>query len=154
LVAILVALPLGTLAALKRNTIFDALASIGAVAGLAMPSFWLGVLLILLFSLALRWLPPSGFKPLLQDPVGNLTLMILPTLTVGAVLVAILTRIVRSSLLEVLDQDYVRTARAKGVAELLIMLRHAFKNALIPVVTVAGLQVGRLMVGAVIAETI
>lgn len=154
LIGLAIALPLGIIAALKRNTWIDGIASATAVSGLAIPNFWLGILLILLFSLVLGWVPPSGFVPITDDPLGNLKLMILPAITMGTALAAVLTRMTRSSMLEVLGQDYIRTARAKGLEDRRVILVHALKNSLIPVVTIAGLQTGRQLGGAVIVESI
>jgi peptide/nickel transport system permease protein len=118
------------------------------------PHFWLGLLLILTFGLWLRWLPPSGYVPFEQDPVMNLKLMVLPTITVAGGSAAVLMRQTRSAMLEVLRQEYVTTARAKGLVERVVVLRHALKNALIPVVTVIGMQVAILIGGAVVTESI
>jgi peptide/nickel transport system permease protein len=148
-------------------SIFDISAMLLALAGVAMPVFWLGMLAILLFSLQLGWLPSFGRgEPLIQaiqylfktgdpsDVVDSIRHLILPALTLGAFSAALISRLVRSALLEVLGQDYVRTARAKGVASTNVIARHSLPNALIPVVTVIGLQVGTLLGGAVLAETI
>jgi peptide/nickel transport system permease protein len=148
-------------------SIFDISAMLLALAGVAMPVFWLGMLAILLFSLQLGWLPSFGRgEPLIQgiqywlrtgdpsDVVDSLRHLVLPALTLAAFSTALISRLVRSSLLEVLGQDYVRTARAKGIAQMPVIGRHALPNALIPVVTVIGLQVGTLLGGAVLAETI
>jgi peptide/nickel transport system permease protein len=152
--ALAIALPLGTIAALRPRSPVDFAASLLAVGGIAVPSFWLAILLIWLFSLTLRWLPPAGYVNLFHDPLENLKLMLLPALTLGAAMAAVVTRMLRSSLLEVLDQDYIQVARAKGLAEELVVARHALKNALVPVVTLIGLQMSRLIGGAVIVETI
>jgi peptide/nickel transport system permease protein len=119
-----------------------------------MPSFLLAILLIFVFALKLRWLPPIGYTPINQDVIGNLKGMILPGLTLGAATAALVSRQTRSSLLEVLHEDYIRTARAKGLAERTVILGHGLKNAMIPVATVIGLQVGALLGGAIITETI
>ena len=145
-VAILVGVPLGLLAAVGRNTWLD-VASMGiALLGVSMPSFWLGLLLIFTFSLHLGWLPATGG--------GTVWHLILPSVTLGAIAAAIIARLTRSSMLEVLGQDYVRTARAKGLSGWAVVMRHALKNALIPVVTIFGLQFGNLLAGAVIVETV
>lgn len=154
LFSLAIALPLGTISALKPRSPVDFAAGLLAVGGIAMPSFWLAILLIWLFSLTLRWLPPAGYVSFLTDPMENLRLMLLPSLTLGAAMAAVVTRMLRSSLLEVLDQDYVKVARAKGLSESLVVTRHALKNALVPVVTLVGLQMSRLIGGAVIVETI
>jgi len=154
LLSLLIGLPAGVLAATRRNTALD-LASTGlALAGVSVPSFFLGILLILVFALWLRWLPPSGYTPLLQDPRLNLAQMCLPAIALGAALAGIVARLTRSSLLDVLGADYMRTARAKGLSEAATVLRHGLKNALLPVVTVTGLQVGTLLGGAILVETI
>lgn len=153
-VALVVAIPLGVLAAVRRGGAADFAASIFALLGLSLPNFFLSILFILLFSLRLDWLPPAGYVPLLEDPVENLRHMILPSLALGLILAAASTRIVRATMLEVLNRDFVRTARAKGVRESRIIYRHALRNALIPVVTVVGLQFGALLGGAVIIEEV
>jgi peptide/nickel transport system permease protein len=122
--------------------------------GMALPYFWAGILLIRLFSLKLGWFPPSGYVPLSVNPVENLKLMVLPTLTLGTAMTALVMRQTRTSMLQVLSQDYVRTARAKGISETRVVLHHALRNALIPVVTVVGLQTGALVSGAVVTESI
>ena len=124
------------------------------IAGVSVPNFFLGLMLILLFSLVLRIFPPGGYAPAIDDPVENLRRMVLPALTLSAATLAINMRQVRSSLLDVFGQDYIRTARAKGLSESAIIVGHALKNGLIPVVTVVGLQVGALIEGAIITEQI
>ncbi|MDF1521856.1 MAG: ABC transporter permease [Trueperaceae bacterium] len=153
-IALALALPLGIAAALNRGRWPDYAASVFALLGLSVPGFFLGILLILLFSLRLGWLPPAGYIPFTEDPWQNLRHMLLPALSLGLILAAATTRIVRSALLEVLGRDYVRTAKAKGVAPATVVLRHALRNALIPVVTVVGLQFGALLGGAVIIEQV
>lgn len=140
------ALPLGILAALKRGSAVDAIAMTLGVFGQSMPNFWLGILLILLFAVNLRWLPTSGR--------GGFAHLILPALTMALNLMAVITRLVRSNMLEVLSQPYIRTARGKGLKEPTIIVRHALRNALIPVVTVVGLQFGYILGGAVVVETV
>jgi peptide/nickel transport system permease protein len=154
LVAVVIGIPIGILAALKRGRIADYLATAFVLLGLSVPSFWLGVLLILLFSLRLGWLPPTGYESLDEGVFANLRHMLLPALSLGLILAAASTRIVRSSLLEVLGRHYIRTARAKGQVESAVVLHHALRNALIPVVTVIGLQFGSLLGGTVIIEQI
>ena len=154
LVALAVAVPLGVAAALHRGKLLDALVSVFALLGLSIPGFFLGILLILLFSLKLRWLPPAGYVPFVEAPLANLEHMILPAVSLGLVLAAALTRIVRSSMLEVLSRDFVRTARSKGLAEPRVTYRHALRNALIPVITVIGLQFGALLGGSIIIEQV
>ncbi|HEY1293004.1 MAG TPA: ABC transporter permease [Chloroflexota bacterium] len=166
-VAVIVGMLAGVISAVMPYSIFDISAMLLALAGVAMPVFWLGMLAILLFSLQLGWLPSFGRgEPLIQgiqywlrtgdpsDVVDSLRHLVLPALTLAAFSTALISRLVRSSLLEVLGQDYVRTARAKGIAQMPVIGRHALPNALIPVVTVIGLQVGTLLGGAVLAETI
>jgi peptide/nickel transport system permease protein len=154
LLAIAIAIPAGIISALKPNSKWDIASSLVAFGGIAIPNFWFGILLIYLFAVILRWLPPSGYVPFTQDPVQNLTRMLMPSLTLGLGLSAVLMRQTRSSLLEVLHQDYMTTARAKGLAQKVIVLRHALKNGLIPVVTVLGLQLGLVFGGSVITESI
>ncbi len=154
LVALLLALPLGIAAAVWRGKLPDYLGSAFVLLGLSIPSFFLGILLILLFSLRLGWLPPAGYVPLSEAPLANLRHMILPALSLGLILAAATARIVRSTMLEVLGLDYVRTARAKGLPDSKVTMRHALRNALIPVVTVVGLQFGSLLGGSVIVEQI
>jgi peptide/nickel transport system permease protein len=153
-IALCLALPIGVLAARHRGSWVDYLGSAFVLIGLSVPGFFLGILLILLFSLHLGWLPPAGFVPFVEDPLESLRRMILPSLSLGLILAAATTRIMRSAMLEVLDRDYVRTARAKGLSERRVTLTHALRNALIPVVTVVGLQFGSLLGGTVIIEQV
>jgi ABC-type dipeptide/oligopeptide/nickel transport system permease component len=141
-----VAIPIGLLSALKRDTFWDYLGTSIAMLGQAIPPYWLGIMLILLFSVTLGWLPTSGR--------GSLRHVVLPAITLGSVLMALVTRLVRSGMLDVLGEDYVRTARAKGLPERWVIIRHALRNILIPLVTVVGLQLGALFGGAVITESI
>jgi ABC-type dipeptide/oligopeptide/nickel transport system permease component len=145
-VAVSLGIPLGLVAALGRNSWLDVASMAVALLGVAMPSFWLGLLLIFGFSLHLGWFPATGG--------GSLLHLVLPSVTLGTIAAAIIARLTRSSMLEVLGQDYVRTARAKGLAGWAVVVRHALKNALIPVVTIFGLQFGNLLAGAVIVETV
>jgi peptide/nickel transport system permease protein len=154
LVAIAIAIPIGVLAAVRRNTAWDVLASSVSLCGVSIPNFWLGIMLILLVSVRLGWLPASGFVPLGEDPVGNLKRMLMPALVLGSGLAAALMRQTRNAMIEVLSTDYVRTARAKGLAQPAVVIRHALRNGLIPVVTILGLQMGALMGGAVVTESI
>jgi len=149
-----VSVPVGVLAARRRGSLLDRGAMALVAAGLAIPSFWLGLSLILLFSVALGWLPSSGYVPLAQDPLQNLRHLLLPAITLGVYLVATFTRFLRADLIDVLGQDYIRTARAKGLTEQQVMRRHALRNALIPFITVLGVEVGALMGGAVIIEQV
>jgi peptide/nickel transport system permease protein len=155
LIATAIAVPAGIVAALRRNTVFDYAASVVAFIGVSMPSFWFGILLILVFAVRLRWLPAIGYADPTEDGVvAWLERLILPSLAIGAAYSAILMRFVRAGLLEVLSSDYVRTARAKGVREHAVVLRHAMRNALIPVVTVIGIQLALLLSGTVVVETV
>jgi peptide/nickel transport system permease protein len=153
-IGLLIGIPLAILAAQKRGRMIDGLLSALVLLGISMPGFWLATLLVLLFSLQLRWLPPIGYISPFEDLVENLRRMILPALSLGVAFGATTMRFSRSSLLEVFNQEYVRTARAKGLLERVVVYRHALKNALIPVITVTGIQVGRLLGGTVIIEQI
>jgi peptide/nickel transport system permease protein len=152
LIALVVAFPLGMLSAARRNTPVDGAGTTFALIGICMPNFLIALLLIFLFGVALRWLPVSGYTDPLEDPVNGLRSLTLPAITLGLALGAVITRTLRSSLLEALSEDYVRTGRAKGLSERVILGRHALKNGLIPVVTVLGLQLGGLIGGAVVTE--
>jgi peptide/nickel transport system permease protein len=153
-ISLAIAIPTGIISATRRNSAADLIVTTTALIGVSMPSFFLGILLIFIFSLNLRWLPPIGFTPIIKDLGANLTGMILPSITLGAGAAAVVARLTRSSLLEVLGQEYIRTARSKGLAERAVIYAHALKNAMIPVVTIVGLQVGTLLGGAIITETI
>lgn len=146
LVALLIGVPAGIIAAIRPGTVFDLLAMLGALIGVSMPVFWFGLMAILIFSVQLGWFPVAG--------TGTLWHLILPAITLGTGTAAILARMTRSAMLEVLSQDYIRTARAKGVAGRVVIFKHALRNALIPVVTITGLQFGGLLEGAVITETV
>jgi len=154
ILATLIAIPLGTLAALFKDTWVDRLIQVFAIAGLAVPSFWLGMLIILSLLLAFNWIPPLTFKPIYEDPWYNLSQLIWPALAVGYRYSAVATRMTRSTILEVLQEDYIRTARAKGVFERLVISRHAMKNAMLPVVTVIGLEFAFLIGGLVVTEQV
>lgn len=154
LVSLVIAIPAGVLAAVRRNSAWDLLASGVSLCGLSVPNFWLGIMLILLFSVRLGWLPASGYVPFWSDPLGNLTRMIMPAFVLGTGLAAVLMRQVRNSMIEVLGADYIRTAWSKGLAPRVVVFRHAIRNGLIPVVTILGLQMGALMGGAVVTEQI
>ena len=154
LAALLIGVPVGIMAAVKRGRAADYMATGFVLLGLSVPSFWLAILLILFFALRLGWFPPGAYVSPAEDLTGNLARMILPAFSVGLVLAAAITRIVRSSLLEVLSRHYIRTARAKGLRESIVVIKHALRNALIPVVTVIGLQFGTLLGGTVIIEQI
>jgi peptide/nickel transport system permease protein len=149
--AILLAVPTGVLSAVRRGGVVDFLSRMVSLIGLSFPSFWLGLMLILLFGVRLKWLPVSGRG---EGFEGQLKALIMPAVTLGLVNAATLTRLIRSSMLEVLNADYIRTARAKGLRERSVLVRHGLRNALIPVVTLAGLQVGFLLGGAVIVEVV
>ncbi|MCA9878810.1 MAG: ABC transporter permease [Thermomicrobiales bacterium] len=154
-IAVIIALPAGVIAALQRNKPVDYIASFIAFIGVSMPSFWFGIILILVFAVQLKWLPAIGYAEIADKGVGEwLKRLILPGLAIGAGYAAILMRFVRAGLLEVLSSDYVRTARAKGVRERAVIVRHALRNALIPVVTVAGIQLALLLSGTVVIETV
>lgn len=144
--AVLLGVPIGILSAVKQYSWFDSITMILALVGISMPVFWLGLLLIILFSVNLGWLPSSGFS--------SFKYMILPAVSLGAQSVAIITRMTRSSMLEVIRQDFIRTAKAKGQIERVVILKHALGNALIPIITITGLQFGGLLGGAVLTETI
>lgn len=154
MVSLIIAIPVGIIAAMRRNSPLDTASTTVALLGVSIPNFFLAILLIFLFSVRLGWLSPIGYTPILEDPVDNLKRMIMPALTLGTALSAIVMRMTRSSLLEVLDQDYVRTARAKGLREARVVRIHALKNAMVPVVTVVGLQIGGLLGGTIITESI
>ena len=155
LIAVTIALPAGIVAALQRNKPVDYIASFIAFIGVSMPSFWFGIILILVFAVQLKWLPAIGYAEIADKGFGEwLKRLILPGLAIGAGYAAILMRFVRAGLLEVLSSDYVRTARAKGVRERAVIVRHALRNALIPVVTVAGIQLALLLSGTVVIETV
>ena len=154
LIAVTLALPLGIAAAVRRGTWVDHLVQILSVAGLATPSFWLGILLLLFLLSNFHWLPPLTFTPLWVDPKANLLQLIWPALAVGYRYSAVATRMTRSAMLEVLREDYIRTARAKGLWERAVVIRHALKNALLPVITVIGLEFAFLVGGLVVTEQV
>jgi peptide/nickel transport system permease protein len=154
LVAIAIAIPAGVISAVRRNSIVDILASGISLCGVSVPNFWLGIMLILLVSVRLGWLPASGFVPIAEDPVGNVKRMLMPALVLGTGLAAVLMRQTRNAMIEVLSADYIRTARSKGLAGWGVVVRHGLRNGLIPVVTILGLQMGALMGGAVVTEQI
>lgn len=154
LLALLISVPLGVLAAAKRRSIFDYLATALALLGVSTPSFYLGLLLILLFGLKLHWLPIRGLPSYNATFLGQIRYLILPSITLGSALTGILTRLTRASMLEALGQDFARTARAKGQSQVGVLFRHALPNAFLPVLTTIGLQFGSLLGGAVIIETI
>jgi len=153
-IGLLFSVPLGIFSALKPGSILDFLTTLFSALSFAVPSFWLAILLVLLFSLHFKILPPSGRPPFTEDPVLHLKSLLMPAFTLGIAMAAKLTRYLRSAMLDVLDQDYIRTARAKGLSNSTVVIRHALRNALIPVITVFGLQVGDLLSGAIIVESI
>ena len=154
LVAAVIGIPAGVLSARFRGGWVDVVASLVSLCGMAIPYFWLGVLLILAFAVGLGLFPPSGYVAFSVDPVANLRHLALPSLTIGLAFAALVMRQTRAAMLQVLSQDYIRTARAKGLRESSVVMRHGLRNALIPVVTVIGLQVGALLGGAVVTETV
>ena len=154
LVALVIAVPVGVLAAVRRNTAWDYIASSVSLCGLSIPNFWLGIMLILLLSVRLHWLPASGFVPFLEDPWANLQRLLMPAVVLGTALAAVLMRQTRNSMIEVLSADYIRTAYAKGLRTAVVVFRHAIRNGLIPVITIFGLQLGALIGGAVVTEQI
>jgi len=153
-IASMIAIPLGITAALLRNTWTDYVVRVVTIAGLAVPAFWLGMLILLALLAVFDWLPSISFTPIYSDPVANLSQLIWPAMAVGYRFAAVLARIVRSTLLEVLNEDYIRTARAKGVFERVVVRRHALRNALLPAITVIGLEFAFLLGGLVVTEQV
>src|SRR3989449_6886213 len=154
IVALLIALPIGVLSAVRQDTTSDYVGRLFAILGLSLPDFWLATVVITFLAIWFQWIPPIGFAPLWVDPARCLSQLLIPALIIGARLAAVSMRMTRSSLLEVLRQDYIRTARAKGMRERAVIVRHALKNAFIPVVTVIGQQFSVLLGGTVIVEFI
>ena len=154
LVACVIALPLGIWAALRRGSWLDPLVVSAAQLGAAVPSFWLGLLLILFFSVRLEWLPSGGFVPWTENPVGTLRGLVLPTLALGLGQAAVITRMTRSAMIETLSQDYVRTAKAKGLPSRNVILKHGLRNALVTLLTVLGLSFSQVLVGAIVIEQV
>jgi peptide/nickel transport system permease protein len=154
LIATLVGVPLGVISAVRRDSAADYTSRIGGLIGLSIPSFWLATLLLLFTSRVLGWVPPLVYISPLDDPIGNLSQFILPAISISVFTMAIVMRMVRNTMLEVLGQDYVRTARAKGVSRRRVVSKHALRNALIPVVTIVGFEIGVLIGGAAIVESI
>ena len=152
LAALIIALPLGIIAALRQNTIVDYIISGFVTIGMALPGFWLGIMLMAIFSVQLRWVPSGGYIPFTEDPIANLRLLFLPAATLAIIFAAPIMRFLRSGLLEVLRQDYIRTARGKGLVENRVIVGHALKNALIPTVTILGIIVSSLLGGVVMIE--
>jgi peptide/nickel transport system permease protein len=154
IIALCIGIPMGILSAVKKNGFWDYFANGVGLAGLSTPNFWLGIMLILLVSVKLGWLPPSGYVSLFEDWRQSLATTIMPAFVLGNAISAVLMRHTRSAMLTALEQDYVRTARAKGLREFLVVLRHAFRNALVPVVTLGALELGTLLSGAVLTEQV
>lgn len=154
LVACLIALPLGILAALRRGTVLDPLITASSQVGAAIPSFWLGLMLILLFAVRLHWLPAGGFAGWHADPLRSLRSLVLPVVALGLGQAAVITRMTRAAMLEELDQDYVRTAHAKGLAARRVVLLHALRNALVTIVTIFGLSLTNVFIGSIIIEQV
>ncbi len=152
--AVCIGVPTGVMSAVGRNGVWDHLANLVGLAGLSTPNFWLGIMLILLVSVKLGWLPPSGYVSLAEDWRQSLATTVMPAFVLGNAIAAILMRHTRSAMLTALDQDYVRTARAKGLRERVVVLRHALRNALVPVVTLGALELGTLLSGAVLTEQV
>jgi len=152
--ALVISIPIGIISAVKRNTMIDYGAMTFAMLGISLPEFFLGALLLIFFSLGLQWLPATGYVPFFEYPVDNLRHMVLPAITLGMTRAALIARLMRNSMLEVIRQDYIDTARAKGLSEFIVINKHALKNALIPTVTVVGLQIGYLIGGAIIVESL
>ncbi|WGF90874.1 ABC transporter permease [Marinivivus vitaminiproducens] len=153
-IALVIGLPLGVLAATRKETIVDTLASSFALSGISIPNFWLGILLVLAFSVHLRWFPASGYVSFSEDPYRSLMGFVLPSIVLGTGIAGVLMRHMRSAMLHSLSTDYIRTARAKGLSERRVVLRHALRNALVPVVTLGAIEFGQLLAGAVLTEQI
>lgn len=154
LIAVIIAIPLGTLAALYHGTFVDQIIRVITLGGIAIPSFWLGLIILMVLLVTFNWAPPLSFKPIYVDPWSNLSLLFWPALSVGYRLASLIARMIRSSLLEVMNEDYIRTARAKGVREALVVRRHALRNALLPAITVIGIEFAMLMGGLVVTEQV
>jgi peptide/nickel transport system permease protein len=154
LFALFIAIPLGTMASMRRNSSLDYTSSFFGMLGISIPNFWLGTLLILFLSLKLGWVPSGGFVHFSEDPLGNLQRMFMPAIALGTTVASVVMRMTRSSMLEVVGQEYIKMARAKGVTNSMLIWRHALKNALIPVVTVIGIQTGYLLGGSIVIEQI
>ena len=153
-VGVILGMPAGILAAIRRGRLLDFLVTSSSALFLSVPNFWIGITFILAFALALNWLPPSGRVPLVENPLTAIKFLILPALTLGMHIAAIFARFSRTALLEVLNEPFIRTARAKGLREWVVIVRHAFRNALLPVLTILGLQAGYLLGGAVVVESV
>jgi len=153
-VGMILGVPAGILAAIRRGRLLDFLVSSGNALFLSVPNFWIGIIFILAFALALKWFPPSGRVPFIENPLLAIKFLILPAVTLGMHIAAIFARFTRTALLEVLSEPFIRTARAKGLREWAVIVRHAFRNALLPVLTILGLQAGYLLGGAVVVESV
>ena len=154
LFALLIGIPAGIVSAVRKGTAWDTAANVLALAGLSTPNFWLGIMMIFLFSVSLGWLPASGYVSLLEDPLQSLATTVMPAFVLGSGIAAVLMRHTRSSLLQAMAADYVRTARAKGLLERQVVLRHGLRNALTPVITLGALEFGTLLSGAVLTEQV
>jgi peptide/nickel transport system permease protein len=152
--AVVFSIPLGVYAALHRNRSGDYGVMVFSQIGLAVPAFWAGILLILLFAVTLQWFSAGGFKPWTENPLGAFKSLLLPALSLGLIRAAVLARLTRSCMLEALGEDFIRTARAKGLNERVVVYKHALRNALIPVITIVGLQMGELLAGAIVIENV
>ena len=153
-IALVIGIPSGIVSAVGRGTWWDTVANVFALWGISTPNFWLGILLILLFSVQLGWLPASGYVSPFEDLGANLAAMIMPAFVLGNAIAAVLMRHTRSAMLQVMSADYVRTARAKGLSERVVVLRHALRNALVPIITLGALELGTLLSGAVLTEQV
>ncbi|HEX5164421.1 MAG TPA: nickel ABC transporter permease [Thermomicrobiales bacterium] len=153
-IQVLIAIPFGVISAVKHNSLLDRILMVLSISGAAIPSFFLGIMLILFFAVRLQWLPSGGFTSITEDPVQHFKQMILPAFALGFTSAGLLARLVRSSMLDVLKEDYIRTAQAKGLPQRMMVVRHALRNALIPAITVIGYSLGGLLGGAVVTETV
>ncbi len=153
-IQVLIAIPFGVISAVKHNSVIDRVLMVLSISGAAIPSFFLGIMLILLFAVRLQWLPSGGFTSITEDPVQHFKQMIMPAFALGFTSAGLLARLVRSSMLDVLKEDYIRTAQAKGLPQRIMVVRHALRNALIPAITVIGYSLGGLLGGAVVTETV
>jgi peptide/nickel transport system permease protein len=153
-IAMVIGIPAGVLSAYKKGTWIDWVANVVALSGLSVPNFWLGIMMILLVSVQLGWLPASGYQPFSDDPLQSIKTMLMPAFVLGTAIAATLMRHTRSAMLSVLKSDYIRTARAKGLSERIVLIKHALRNALVPIVTVTTLLFGELLAGAVLTEQI
>jgi peptide/nickel transport system permease protein len=153
-IQVLIAIPFGVISAVKHNSIIDRVLMVLSISGAAIPSFFLGIMLILFFAVRLQWLPSGGYTSITEDPIQHFKQMIMPAFALGFTSAGLLARLVRSSMLDVLKEDYIRTAQAKGLPQRLMVVRHALRNALIPAITVIGYSLGGLLGGAVVTETV